>query len=105
MKKKKRIKVNLGTDIVMAAPSHPYSVAIQIKRVIDRIVSLDDTEYEYSCNSLEGIKMFQYYGALQHSGEIDVWYYINGRKVSFEGAVTDLERGMKYVEEIIEQRK
>lgn len=101
MKKIKRIKVNLGTDIIVSTPTHPLSVAMQIRRVIDRILSLDDTEYEYSCNSLEGLAMFEYYGAQNHPKEISVVYFVNGAKVSYEKAKSDLERGRQFIEELL----
>lgn len=101
MKKIKRIKVNVGTEIIFQTPSHPLSVAMQTKKVIDKIMSLDDTDYEFSCNSREGLLVFQHYGADLHPKEISVSYFINGKKSKFEEALEDLDRGKKYVEQII----
>lgn len=103
--KTKCIKVNVGDDIVMAAPSHPLSVAMQIKMIVDRILALDDKEFEYSCNSLEGLAVFQYYGQGVHPNEISVTYYVNGKKAKYEEAVADLERGMQYVKQLIENKQ
>ncbi len=101
MNNKKCIKVNVGTDIVMSAPSHPLSVAMQIKRIIDRILALEDNEFEYSCNSLEGLAVFQHYGQDTHRKEISVVYYLNGNKAKYDEVVADLERGKQYVELLI----
>lgn len=100
MLKRKLIKVNVGTGIVMVSPSHPLSVAVQIKRIVDRILTLDDKEYEYSCNTIEGLAVFEFYGAERHP-ELSVQYFLNGSKVSYEKAVEDLRSGVEYVEELI----
>lgn len=101
----KCIKVNVGDDIIVMAPSHPLSIAIQVKSIIDRILALDDKEFEYSCNSLEGLAIFQHYGQGVHSKEISVMYYVNGKKATYEEAVADLERGKQYVEQLIETKQ
>lgn len=101
MKRKKVIRVLTGTDISMVSPSHPLSVVSQIRKVIDRILGLDETEFEYSCNSQEGLAVFQYYGMEHHPSEISVEYYLNGTKVGYDDAVADLERGKGYVEQLI----
>ena len=105
MKRKKVIRVQSGTEISMVSPSHPLMVVSQIKRVIDRILGLDETEFEYSCNSLEGLAVFQFYGMGHHSSEISVEYYLNGTQVKYEEAVADLERGKEYVEQLIGKKK
>lgn len=97
----KCIKVNVGTDVIMTSPSHPLSVSLQIKKIIDRILVLDDKDFEYSCNSLEGLAVFHYYGQKAHPKEISVMYFINGKKAKYEEAVSDLERGKQYVEQLI----
>lgn len=97
----KRIKVNVGTDIVYETPSHPLSVAMQIKKTIDRILTLDDKEFEFSCNTSEGLEVFQFYGAKLHSNEISVLFFVNGKEVKYEEAMEDLARGKKYVEQLI----
>ena len=104
MKKKKVIRVKTGTDISMVSPSHPLSVVSQIRKVIDRILGLEENEFEYSCNSQEGLAVFQFYGMEQHPSEISVEYYLNGTKVGYEDAVADLERGRMYVEKLIGKR-
>jgi hypothetical protein len=101
MKKKKRIKMNVGTEVMMTSPSHPYAVALQMKRIVDRVLSLPETEYEYDCNIREGLEVVQRYGAEQHSQEIDVLYFINGARSTFEQVMTDLDRGRTYVEQLI----
>lgn len=99
----KCIKVNVGDDIIVMTPSHPLSIAIQIKAIIDRILALDDNEFEYSCNSLDGLAVFHHYGQGSHPKEISVTYYVNGKKATYEEAVADLERGKQYVEQLIGQ--
>lgn len=101
MKRKKVIRVLAGTDISMVSPSHPLSVVSQIRKVIDRILGLEETEFEYSCNSLEGLAVFEFYGAGHHPSEISVEYYLNGSEVGYEEVVADLERGKQYVEQLI----
>lgn len=103
MKKMKRIKVNVGDEIVFCSPSHPLQMALQVKRTIDRILTLSDTEFEYSCNSLEGVAMFENYGAKMHPEDIAVWYFLNGRRVKYHEAMNDLARGREYVKRITGQ--
>lgn len=103
MKKMKRIKVNVGTDIMICAPSHPLLMATKVKRIIDKALTLPDIEHEYNCNSMEGIAMFEHYGAKAHPNEISVWYFINGRRVKYQDAMNDLARGKEYVKLITGQ--
>ncbi len=103
MKKIKHIKINLGTDIVMVSPSHPLTVAMQMKRVIDRILLSSDSEFEFNCNSIEVIDILHYYGERKHSANIEVLYYVNGKKVKYEDAVADLERGRDFIKNLIEE--
>lgn len=105
MKNLKCIKVYVGTDIVMTAPSHPLSIAIQIKRVVDRILILEDKDFEYSVNSREAIDVFQHYGQDAHPNDILVIFFLNGKKAKYEEVIEDLERGKKYVEQLISNNK
>lgn len=100
--KKKNIKVKVGTDIAVTIPSHPLSVVLQIKKIIDRIMLLPDNEFEYSCNSVEGIMMFYHYGQLKNVENIIVSFYINGSKSTYEDAMKDLMRGKEFVKQFIE---
>lgn len=100
MKRKKVIRVNSGTDIVIATPSHPLSVVTQIERMVNRVLGHNEHEFEFSCNSVEGLVLFQHYAEL-HKQILEVEFQINGTKSTFEESVSDLTRGMEYVERII----
>lgn len=94
----KKVKVLTGTDIPFCTPSHPYSMVVQIKRVIDRIVESRDDEFQYNCNSAEGVKMFEIYGRKQKG--LKVQYYINGKPSTFAQVLDDFGRADSFLSEI-----
>lgn len=94
----KKVKVLTGTDIPFCAPSHPYSMVVQIKRVIDRIAESRDDEFQYNCNSVEGVKMFELYGRKQKG--LKVQYYINGKPSTFAQVLEDFCRADDFLSEI-----
>ncbi len=97
--KSKTVKIFSGTDIVMCAPSHPVSVVLQIKNTIDRIVKSNDSEFQFNCNSVEGLMMFERYGRMAHG--LNVLYLLNGKATDFQSAIADISRGVELIEEII----
>ena len=101
--KTKIVKIYAGTDIVMCAPSHPVSVVLQIRRTIDRIVESKDSEFQFNCNSVEGLMMFERYGRLTHG--LNVLYLLNGKAVDYQSALADLLRGTELIEEILQDNK
>lgn len=94
----KKVKVLTGTDIPFCTPSHPYSMVVQIKRVIDRIAESPDDEFQYNCNSVEGVKMFELYGRKLRG--LKVQYYINGKTSTFAQVLEDFDRADKFISEI-----
>lgn len=92
------MKVLTGTDIPFCTPSHPYSMVVQIKRVIDRIAESPDDEFQYNCNSVEGVKMFELYGRKQKG--LKVQYYINGKPSTFAKVLEDFGRADDFLSEI-----
>ena len=94
----KKVKVLTGTDIPFCTPSHPYSMVVQIKRVIDRIVESWDDEFQYNCNSVDGVKMFELYGRNQKG--LKVQYYINGKPSTFAQVLEDFGRADGFLSEI-----
>lgn len=94
----KNVKVLTGTDIPFCAPSHPYSMVVQIKRVIDRIAESRDDEFQYNCNSVDGVKMFELYGRKQKG--LKVQYYINGKPSTFAQVLEDFGRADGFLSEI-----
>lgn len=94
----KKVKVLTGTDIPFCAPSHPYSMVVQIKRVIDMIAESRDDEFQYNCNSVEGVKMFELYGRKQKG--LKVQYYINGKPSTFAQVLEDFGRADDFLSEI-----
>ena len=94
----KKVKVLTGTDIPFCTPSHPYSMVVQIKRVIDRIVESWDDEFQYNCNSVDGVKMFELYGRKQKG--LKVQYYINGKPSTFAQVLEDFGRADGFISEI-----
>lgn len=101
--KSKTVKVFSGTDIVMCAPSHPVSVVMQIRRTIDRIVKSSDSEFQFNCNSVEGLMMFERYGRLAHG--LNVLYLLNGKTTDYQSALADLSRGAELIEEMTKDYK
>ena len=100
----KKVKVLTGTDIPFCNPSHPYSVVVQTKRVIDRIAASPDDEFQFNCNSREGIEMFELCGRKQKG--LKVQYYINGKLSTFSEVLEDFGRADKMLSEITSpQRK
>lgn len=97
----KKIKVFTGSDIPLCSPSHPYSVAVQIKKIVDRIAVSSDKEFEFNCNSEEGIEMFEQYG--RKIKGLKVQYYINSKPASYQEVLDDLGRGRKLLTEILLQ--
>ena len=94
----KKVKVLTGTDIPFCTPSHPYSMVVQIKRVIDRIAESWDDEFQYNCNSVDGVKMFELYGRKQKG--LKVQYYINGKPSTFAQVLEDFGRADGFLSEI-----
>ena len=94
----KKVKVLTGTDIPFCTPSHPYSMVVQIKRVIDRIAESRDDEFQYNCNSVDGVKMFELYGCKQKG--LKVQYYINGKPSTFAQVLEDFGRADGFLSEI-----
>lgn len=97
------VKVMTGTDIPFCAPSHPYTVAVQIKRMLDRIAQSADMEFEFNCNMPAGILMFEEYG--HRKLMFDIQYYINGERASFQDVVSDMNRGDEFVKQVNEESK
>ena len=94
----KKVSVFTGTDIALCSPSHPYSVAVQIKRIVDRIVSGSDNEFQFNCNTIEGIEVFEKYGHKVKG--LKVQYYINGKPAKYPEVLEDLVRGQKFISEL-----
>ena len=92
-----------GTDIPFCSPSHPYTVAVQIKRVLDRIARNADMEFEFNCNIPTGIKMFEAYG--RQKLMLDIQYYINGTQASFDDVISDMMRGEDFVKQVNEEKE
>lgn len=101
--KEKTVKVMTGTDIVFCTPTHPYAVAVQIKRGLDRIYRSVDTEFEFNCNILAGIQVFEDYGRKKLL--LNIQYYINGTKASYDAVVSDMKRGEEYVKLLNEEKE
>lgn len=99
----KTVKVMTGTDIHFSSPSHPYTVAVQIKRVLDRIARSADMEFEFNCNIPTGIKMFEAYG--RQKLMLDIQYYINGARASFDDVISDMMRGEDFVKQVNEEKE
>ena len=97
----KKVKVFTGTDIPICSPSHPYAVAVQVKRIVDRIVGSKDNEFQYNCNSEEGIEVFEQYGRKVKG--LHIQYYINSKPATHQEVLDDLGRGRKYLTGIISQ--
>lgn len=96
--KNKIVKILTGTDIVFCSPSHPYTVTVQVKMVLDRIVRSADMEFEYNCNILAGIQMFEEYG--RNKLMLDVQYYINGARATYQEVISDMKRGEDYIKQV-----
>ncbi len=92
-----------GTNIILCSPTHPYAVAVQVKNVLDRIVGCADMEFEYNCNILSGIMMFEEYGHKKLN--LDIQYFINGARASYQDVVTDMKRGEEFVKHVNEETK
>ena len=99
----KTVKVMTGTDIPFCSPSHPYTVAVQIKRVLDRIARSADMEFEFNCNIPTGIKMCEAYG--RQKLMLDIQYYINGTQASFDDVISDMMRGEDFVKQVNEEKE
>lgn len=97
----KKVKVFTGTDIPICSPSHPFAVAVQVKRIIDRIADSKDNEFQYNCNSEEGIEVFEQYG--RNVKGLHIQYYINSKSATHQEVLDDLGRGRKYLTEMILQ--
>lgn len=101
--KAKTIKVMTGTEIALCSPSHPYSMAVQVKRVLDRIAKNADTEFEYNCNIPAGIEVFEKYG--RDILCLNILYYINGAKASYDDVMADMRRAEEYVKHLNDKRE
>lgn len=99
----KTVKVMTGTDIVFCSPTHPYTVAVQIKRVLDRIARSADMEFEFNCNAPAGIQMFEEYG--RRKLQLDIQYYINGIRAKFDDVISDMRRGDEFVKQANEEKE
>lgn len=97
----KKVKVFTGTDIPICSPSHPYAVAVQVKRIVDRIADSKDNEFQYNCNSEEGIEVFEQYGRKVKG--LHIQYYINSKPATHQEVLDDLGRGRKYLTETLLQ--
>ena len=98
----KTVKVMTGTDIPFCTPSHPYTVAVQVREVLDRIVRCADKEFELNCNIPAGIAIFEEYG--RQKLMLDIQYYINGVRASFQEVVSDMKRGDEFVKQVNEEK-
>ena len=94
----KKVSVFTGTDIALCSPAHPYSVAVQIKRIVDRIVASSDNEFQFNCNTIEGREVFEKYGHKVKG--LKVQYYINGKSAKYPEVLEDLGRGQKFISEL-----
>lgn len=99
---KKLVKVMTGTEIALCSPSHPYTMAVQVKRVLDRIAVSADSEFEYSCNIPAGIKAFEVYG--RSILGLNIVYYINGKIASYDDVLADLKRSDEYLDQLKNMR-
>lgn len=97
---KKIVNVCVGTDLPMTTPTHPLSCATRTKRVIDKIVLMPDSKFDFNTNSEAAVKVFQLYG--RHKG-LSVNFYINGKKASYKGVLEDFKRAEKFITELQEQ--
>ncbi len=97
----KKVKVFTGSDIPFCSPSHPYTVAVQIKRIVDRIAASSDNEFEFNCNSEEGVEMFEQYGRKVKG--LKVQYFINAKPATYQEVLDDLSRGRKFLSETLLQ--
>lgn len=97
----KKVKVFTGTDIPICSPSHPYAVAVQVKRIVDRIADSKDNEFHYNCNSEEGIEVFEQYGRKVKG--LHIQYYINSKPATHQEVLDDLGRGRKFITEMLLQ--
>lgn len=97
----KKVKVFTGTDIPICSPSHPYAVAVQVKRIVDRIAGSKDNEFQYNCNSEEGIEVFEQYGRKVKG--LHIQYYINSKSATYQEVLDDLGRGRKFITEMLLQ--
>ena len=98
--KNKKVKIFSGTDILMCTPSHPLAIVMQTKRIIDRIILSSDTEFEFNCNSVEGINVWEKYAHKMNG--LKVAYFINGKLSNYKNVIDDLQdRTNKYVESFI----
>lgn len=97
--KAKTVKVMTGTDIPLSSPSHPYAMAVQVKRVLDRIAHSSESEFEYVCNVPAGIKVFEKYG--RGILGLNILFHINGVKAKYADVVADMERANNYIDKLI----
>lgn len=97
----KKVKVFTGTDIPICSPSHPFAVAVQVKRIVDRIADSKDNEFQYNCNSEEGIEVFEQYGRKVKG--LKIQYYINSKPATLQEVLDDLGRGRKFITETLLQ--
>lgn len=97
--KGKTVKVMTGTDIPLCSPSHPYSMAVQVKRVLDRIANSTDSEFEYVCNVSAGIEVFEKYG--RGVLGLNILFHINGVESTYADVMSDMERTKEYIDKLI----
>lgn len=97
----KKVKVFTGSDIPFCSPSHPYSVAVQVKRIVDRIAESSDNEFQYNCNNEEGIEVFEQYG--RKAKGLHIQYFINSKPATYQEVLDDFDRGRKYLTEMLLQ--
>lgn len=96
--KVKTVKVMTGTEIPLCSPSHPYAMAVQVKRVLDRIASSSESEFEYVCNVPAGIEVFEKYG--RGVLGLNILFHINGVKAKYADVVADMERANNYIDKL-----
>lgn len=99
---KKLVKVMTGTDIALCSPSHPYTMVVQVKRVLDRIANSADSEFEYSCNIPAGIEAFEVYG--RRILGLNIVFYINGKMASYADVQADMKRSDEYLDQLKNKR-
>lgn len=93
----KRISVFTGTEVAFCSPTHPYVVAVQVKKIIDKIIESSDCDLQFNCNISEGIEMFEQYGHKVKG--LRVLYFINNKPATYSEVIEDMCRGRKFLSE------
>lgn len=95
----KVLKVNTGTDIVFATPSHPVSAVLQTERFMQKIVQSPDNDFEVNTNSMLVVEIID---ALAKVNNIKIKYFINGKKATCSEVLSDLKRGVTIKNKILQ---